>query len=678
MGWLEDIGKFEGFQLKDWGRKIKESPEQLLLGAGDPFGAKVWGGITGKDYEPFVDQMGGAYGGSTVSAFGKDDGGVYGRAREAGIDTTAGGKMHDLAHVISAYYAAGYGADALGGGGGTGVEGQASVQSGTATPVQTGGGSGSGGWQQWLQRFGGGGGGGMPSGDQGQGQGDSFSKFNEAFQYGYDQEAYTRRKNQDRQFRLQEQEALRRQEAHAYDMDQRRAAAARQAAIARQVAALEAMQAGVSQPAQAQYAQLGYTPEQVATGVGLRGAAGFRDQVARYQNDVDSSDLQSVPEGTVRYNATGLPAPRANANNISTAGPSEADIYGQLGRVALASGDMRGFVESRNMAKDSRFDEAYLAGRDTVMGMDDKALKAELDGMKKTGELPGFGGFVYETDAKGRKSAYMTYKTTAGTELKLDRDELADLAGFREAMRVDPMRARKELSKLKGDSRAMAFELFKAQAEGARVNNNAVEHAASANHRARMLELQAQQYENSRWKPLGATTDGRGLAMVSLDGRFKTVAAPEGVDTRSYFPKQVGRLKLEDNGFYSNERGLPVGRADERYGIVPLQPASTPSKEAAKKLAMHNIQPAVVSADDSGTPSWAWVVPNNNGDGVVAYDNPEEAAMALTTPTTPAQVRRAVNRQGEPVHRLGVPAEDRSRPSIVSGHGFGLRPPKDF
>jgi hypothetical protein len=104
MGYLSDVFDFEAFNLKDMWKKVKKDPERLLIGAVDPASTKMWNGITGKDYEPLVDQMGGAYGGHTISAFGNNDGGVYGRAEDAGIDTGAGGAMHDVAHVVSAIY----------------------------------------------------------------------------------------------------------------------------------------------------------------------------------------------------------------------------------------------------------------------------------------------------------------------------------------------------------------------------------------------------------------------------------------------------------------------------------------------------------------------------------------------------------------------------------------------
>lgn len=104
MSFLGNVFDFESFNLKDMFKKVKKDPERLLIGAVDPWSTKLWNKVLDKDYEPLVDQMGGAYGGHTLSAFGNDDGGVYGRAREAGIDTKAGGYMHDAAHVLSAIF----------------------------------------------------------------------------------------------------------------------------------------------------------------------------------------------------------------------------------------------------------------------------------------------------------------------------------------------------------------------------------------------------------------------------------------------------------------------------------------------------------------------------------------------------------------------------------------------
>lgn len=112
---LKDVLGFESFNAKDIWKKIKKDPERLALGALDPFSTRIWNqtGI-GKDWEPAVDQLGGAYGGSALT-IGDTGQGVYGRARAAGVPTEAGSQMHDIAHVIASIFGGGYGADKLGG-----------------------------------------------------------------------------------------------------------------------------------------------------------------------------------------------------------------------------------------------------------------------------------------------------------------------------------------------------------------------------------------------------------------------------------------------------------------------------------------------------------------------------------------------------------------------------------
>lgn len=121
MSWLGDLLKFEGFNAKHMLGKAADNPEQLLLGAADPFGAKLWSSITGKDYSPIVNQWGGA----------TDD--TYTAAQEAGIDTGPGRTGHNIAQTIAAMYAGNYGANQLGGLFGGAAPTQAQTLGGQAT-----------------------------------------------------------------------------------------------------------------------------------------------------------------------------------------------------------------------------------------------------------------------------------------------------------------------------------------------------------------------------------------------------------------------------------------------------------------------------------------------------------------------------------------------------------------
>jgi hypothetical protein len=120
MSTLGDILKFEGFNLKTMLKKAGDDPERLFLGAADPAGSKFWGKVTGKDYEPIVDQWGGA----------SND--TYDKAHAAGVRTGPGKTMHHIARAIAAWYAGGYGLNALGGAAAAGGGGAAATGGGGA------------------------------------------------------------------------------------------------------------------------------------------------------------------------------------------------------------------------------------------------------------------------------------------------------------------------------------------------------------------------------------------------------------------------------------------------------------------------------------------------------------------------------------------------------------------
>lgn len=99
---LSDALSFEKFQLGEWWDRIKDNPETLLLGAADPFGAKLWGGILGKDIEPLVNE----FGGPTDSTFQG--------AKDAGINTGTAQGAHDVAQGVASIYAGNYFGNQLG------------------------------------------------------------------------------------------------------------------------------------------------------------------------------------------------------------------------------------------------------------------------------------------------------------------------------------------------------------------------------------------------------------------------------------------------------------------------------------------------------------------------------------------------------------------------------------
>jgi len=97
---------FELFNAGHMAQQALKNPDQMLLGAADPLGAKVWSGITGKDYEPIVNQWGGA------------SDGAYEAAEATGINTGSARGAHQVAQTIAGIFAGGALGGAMGGGAG--------------------------------------------------------------------------------------------------------------------------------------------------------------------------------------------------------------------------------------------------------------------------------------------------------------------------------------------------------------------------------------------------------------------------------------------------------------------------------------------------------------------------------------------------------------------------------
>lgn len=131
MSFLGNVIGFEGFHGKRLGQALMKDPSRLITGV-DPASTGLWNTVLGTHKHALVDQMGGATG--------KD----YQAARAAGIDTTAGQDVQDLAHVVAgAYGAAGLaGAAGAGGAGSAGGFGAAGDGTGAVTTASGFGGVG--------------------------------------------------------------------------------------------------------------------------------------------------------------------------------------------------------------------------------------------------------------------------------------------------------------------------------------------------------------------------------------------------------------------------------------------------------------------------------------------------------------------------------------------------------
>lgn len=124
MSFWDDVGdalEFEWYHAKELWSDIKDDPERLFIGAIDPISTDMWNQVLGKDYEPMVNQWGGATNERFVGA------------AEEGMNVEPAMFMHDTAKSIAQSYAMSYGAGAAGdyaGSQGASPEVQAGIEKG--------------------------------------------------------------------------------------------------------------------------------------------------------------------------------------------------------------------------------------------------------------------------------------------------------------------------------------------------------------------------------------------------------------------------------------------------------------------------------------------------------------------------------------------------------------------
>ena len=152
--------------------------------------------------------------------------------------------------------------------------------------------------------------------------------FDEAFNAAYNTQLRANQQAAERKER--EARAAWEREDRAYrDSERKRIGDAR--------ATLENTISGMGAGAQADIGAAGYTPDQIATGMRVQGGAKpFAEQVAKYQGDFDSSDLQSGGAGA--RVASGLPLQGGKIDPSSVKAPRKSELAGARARYALAMG----------------------------------------------------------------------------------------------------------------------------------------------------------------------------------------------------------------------------------------------------------------------------------------------------------------------------------------------------
>lgn len=152
--------------------------------------------------------------------------------------------------------------------------------------------------------------------------------FDEAFNAAYNTQLRANQLAAERKER-EERAAWEREDRAYRDSERKRIGDAR--------SALENTIAGMDTSSQRDIGALGYTPDQIATGIAAQGGArAFADQVARYQNDFDSSDLATGGAG--ERAAAGLPLQGSKVNPAAVRAPRKSELARARAKYALAMG----------------------------------------------------------------------------------------------------------------------------------------------------------------------------------------------------------------------------------------------------------------------------------------------------------------------------------------------------
>lgn len=429
----------------------------------------------------------------------------------------------------------------------------------------------------------------------------------------------------------------------------------------------------------------------VEQGAGDLSANGIQQVMASgYGGATGMQAAQELGADAYREAQRGMRAPAATpqteaaskqALGLATGGPKmrkakESELMSAAGDAALARGDMAGWAGLRERVKNEQYGEGLASGYKAFDEMQASGgLPKYLEELSKDGSVKGGFTMMDYTTGEGKDaktSKYIVYDPEGkGAPVKVDMDDARHIFALRHTMEVDPQRAHAELRAMKGEQRKLAMQMLDIEFKGAGLRNDVTykqdtlgfqrdveqrraaqadrEFAANNAHRNRMFGLQEKQVEDGRWKPIGPNEDGTGLSMWSNTGEFKTVTAPKGVDTRTFFPKQASKVRYNENtGFYEGPDGTPVARHDPNSpgGMGPRDIPAIP-KGGLRAMTRAGVDAAIVTKGQDGVVRKLWRTPEGDLEDDPAAAEQAWADWERTADTVRRDNTAALRRRGE-------------------------------
>lgn len=367
--------------------------------------------------------------------------------------------------------------------------------------------------------------------------------------------------------------------------------------------ALENTIAGMDTSSQRDIGAAGYTPDQIATGVAAQGGArAFADQVARYQNDFDSSDLATGGAG--ERVAAGLPLQGSKVNPAAVKAPRKSELAGARAKYALAMGQDPGaaladqdaavtqermrdwFGQFSHLSNEGLMEHPMLRGMLNDNGAVKGAVGLSPDGKNfVVADYDGSGKAEYLSRDELMQAAYQKFLESEGRVP----ESIALGVG-----RSDRRRARnREDVRDTNEGRKLAFDM---NTGNRKLGLAEQELADNRNFRSQSLGLQREglglrraEADGANWSAIGASEDDRGLLYFNKQTRKTEVQPlPPGVSAKDLFARVTGArpaadVKVHDGGIIQRGGQLFSPGPDGKYSELRLGPSALDQALAADR-----------------------------------------------------------------------------------------------
>lgn len=419
--------------------------------------------------------------------------------------------------------------------------------------------------------------------------------------------------------------------------------------------ALENAISGMDASSQRDIGAAGYTPDQISTGIAAQGGAKqFAEQVARYQNDFDSSDL--ADSGAAARAAQGLPIKGPGVSPATVKAPRKSELAGARARYALAMGQDPGAAladqdkaQSEERMKDWFSQFSHLSPKGLL---EHPMLAGMLNGNSAVRGAVGL--------AKDGKTFIVADYNGSGTAEEFTRDELMQAAyqKFLESEgrvpesialglgRTDRKRARNRedvQDANKGQELAYGMNIG-----NKRFDLSEREFYANQNYRDRALSLQGQE--------LGLRRDALNLQHPTLSKEDRD-ALSKIYEAHAAATDPVARAALErQHNMIVQRAALGMGRVPGLLGSGARPPAEYKAADAIKLAEMLSADPANKGKSQQELFEMARQTLSNQGSGgwENPYGQPGPQQPAAAKPAQPAQPARSLF-NGAPTQQPAAP-----------------------